>query len=108
MPEGMVAVLGPKWLLASSQPCNEGGGGNKPCQPQAMSATRWSVPAKLPEDVFCASDRHVIRARPTKGSDRGKRDLTLIVRPHCYEGGGLLASEFGRQVEMPYPLMRDD
>ena len=36
MPKGMVAVPGPKWLLASSQPCNEGGGGNKNCQPQAM------------------------------------------------------------------------
>ena len=30
------------------------------------------MPVKLPEDVFCASNRHVIRARPTKGSDRGK------------------------------------
>ena len=38
------------------------------------------MPVKLSEDVFCVGDRHVIRARPTNGSDRGKRDLTLIVR----------------------------
>ena len=37
------------------------------------------MPVKLPEDVFCASARHVIRARPTTGSGRGKRDLTLFV-----------------------------
>ena len=69
-------------ILASSHPCNEGGRGNNNCQRQPMWATRRPVPAKLPEDVFCASHRHVIRARPTTGSDRGKRDLTLFVRHH--------------------------
>ena len=45
-----------------------------------MCPTSAVVQAKLPEDVFCATFRYDTRARPPKGSDRGKRDLTLIVR----------------------------
>ena len=45
---------------------------------QKMWATLLSVQGKLPEDVFCARDRHVIRAGQTKGSDRGFARSNLI------------------------------
>ena len=35
---------------------------------------------------------HVVRARPTAGSDRGKRDLSLFVRPHLQATPRLYAS----------------
>ena len=56
-PKGLVVVLGQKWLLASSHPCNEGGRGNKNCPCQADCATRASVPGKLPGYVFCTGHR---------------------------------------------------
>ena len=68
-------------MLAQCSACDEqrlvphscGADSDRPVQRATTALSVWN------QEIFSGQRRRLVRARPTNGSDRGKRDLTLFV-----------------------------